>query len=257
MIKVPTQYGAVSVINNNDDNNNKNKTWNNFEKGISFIVIVLTIICVIGYIVVEHGDVVNKIREDDKNNNFLTFNGEESVQREHGEHTYDFDLSIMSAKKLIITNCDDDDDISYDVRFGEYSYKQDIVAIANGILNNWDEFNLNVIKSTDDDDDEFESCFKNQVFAGNINCKISCGDRNDKASYIDDKIINFCEDYSLDLLNAEMRPNRRSCIFKEMAFQFTNICQSKSISHQISNTAFKWYKSKYGASKDWKITDCP
>eukprot|EP00488_Nonionellina_sp_1-RS-2012_P002513 TRINITY_DN4873_c0_g1_i1.p1 TRINITY_DN4873_c0_g1~~TRINITY_DN4873_c0_g1_i1.p1 ORF type:complete len:122 (+),score=13.07 TRINITY_DN4873_c0_g1_i1:28-393(+) len=107
-------------------------------------------------------------------------------------------------------------------------------------------------------DDSFISCFHNKILSGNIDCKTSCAAESVAYGSSTANTIYFCEDSSLDVINEHIRPNRRSCIFKQMAFQFSDICdETQSHSDGISNAAFKWYKDKYEASTNWRTTDCP
>mmetsp|Transcript_5968 Transcript_5968/g.5194 ORF Transcript_5968/g.5194 Transcript_5968/m.5194 type:complete len:255 (+) Transcript_5968:92-856(+) len=249
-----TEYGSASMIKT--DGNDNRKKWNNIEKCVTFIVTTLTIVCVIGYIVSEFNSKPLSSNIS-LNKNEVTF-GDENAKMAHGEHVYDFDLAVMSSH-LIITNCADDDDISYDGDYGEYTYAEDIQSIANGVMNNFDEFKQNVIiksmRNSDDDFESFSNCFKNQIYSGKINCEMSCPTATFRSKQ--DDTINFCEDSSLDLLNEEIRPNRRSCIIKELASEFSNICSKESISEVVGKNAFKWYKNKYDGTKQLSIADCP
>lgn len=256
-----TKYGSASMIKSDD--NHDSKKWNNFEKCVTFIITTLTIVCVIGYIVYEFNS-KSQSTNITLNKNELTF-GDKNGKMEHGQHVYDFDLAVMSSN-IMITNCADDDDMSYDGDYGEYSYAQDIQSIANGIMNNWDEFEQDVLSKSlksmknhgdDNENAAFSTCFKNEIKSGKINCEMTCD--SNVATYRSEKddTINFCEDSSLDLLNEEVRPNRRSCIIKEIAYESSNICLQESMSKIVATNAFKWYKNKYGATKKWKTADCP
>eukprot|EP00484_Ammonia_sp_Unknown_P026652 CAMPEP_0197035702 /NCGR_PEP_ID=MMETSP1384-20130603/13424_1 /TAXON_ID=29189 /ORGANISM="Ammonia sp." /LENGTH=246 /DNA_ID=CAMNT_0042465795 /DNA_START=77 /DNA_END=817 /DNA_ORIENTATION=- len=246
-MKVSTTYGTAQVLKQ-EPHDESVKYWN-CEKRVSFFVTALAIVCVIGYISYEfHGS--NSKQLNTKNQVSGVFVGGD-VAKEHGQHVYDFDLSSMSSRATI-EHCQDPDDISYDTQYGEYSYQQDIQAILNGVHNNWDDFEATMMKSTHDQ--EFIDCFANEINVGSIDCKMSCTE----PIYEEEKRVTFCESASLDLLQQEARPNRRSCMFKLLASSFSDICDaSHSHSDRISSAAFKWYKAKYGASKSWKVSDCP
>eukprot|EP01084_Bolivina_argentea_P232360 391636_1 len=241
-----TEYGTASIIKKQKNN----EPWN-CEKLVSFIITGLTIICVCGYIIYSNDKSISKSIL--KNTNKLT-TGTTTNEQLHGQHVYDFDLS-SSSSQITITHCEDDDDTSYDIEYGEYTYENDIKAVTNGIINHWDEFEQSIRKSVTKDD-TFIQCLHNEMRNGNIFCKMTCTQQ--QVTYIStmDNTINFCEDSSLDLLNQELRPNRRACIFKEIAFQFSNLCAGGH-SPTVSTAAFKWYKTKYDGSQNWKITDCP
>ena len=195
-MKVSTEYGSTSTIKQNQVNNKK---WS-CEKVFSFIMASVTIFCVIGYIAYELNQKYQPKKSPilkDKNDIALS------------------DLSEISSAATI-RHCDDEDDISYDSQFGEYSYEQDIQSVVNGVVNNWDLFEETMRRSTPDS--TFISCFHDKMLQSNILCKMSCSQNVN--AYIDGIGIIFCEDMSLDVINKEWRPNRLSCIFKEIAYQY-------------------------------------
>jgi len=251
-MKVTTDYGSASILQKKEKNG---KSWTT-ETAISFIVTAMMIICVVGYIAYELND---KYQRDNKSMFGDIDNSMKLIalaDNEHLPHIDDPDLDSMSSN-VYIDDCADDDDYSYDIIYGEYSYEQDIQSVLNGVVNNWNEFEEELKKTSDDD--SFLLCFKEQlVNNGSIQCNEGCSEPKSVSFASSDGVVNFCEDSSLDLLAKEVRPNRRSCIFQQITSQFSDLCGASDLNKdEMAENAFTWYKTKYDAETDWISTSCP
>jgi len=217
---------------------------------------------------VLHTDVTQDIRAD-VYSSYGSYNPSWSYSYSSGSSGYQYQpesfpngqqpAADKGGSMLRVTNCDQKMDYSDD----KESYQADIRAVADYLKTYWASYSTAIAADVEQD---FlgqildASCLQTKFESGEVVCAdVKCVYDGECAWKTEWDSIGICKYYYFDIgnLKHQQRADRRACIAAMLVEQWTGSCYGDSLSVELQQATFKWWKQIFTVSDDWELDDCP